>query len=246
MTSQHRALLAVCTPILSHWCQWQTFHALQQCGSGPWTLCTQVQYLLPARMVFSKTMASGWCKMYYRRLLMGSSGYCSWAATLICSTVQKPAFPKAELYSVPERADEHPPPRPAAGLSPSPRPCGRHGTGTMAWEAQHTGQEPTRILPGPIHNTPRDGANLNTSRCWQLCVLGFNPTLLFSKALLCCNTSNQLKLNNLPRENVQWRGNIKVCTRKRPDYLSFLIRHTALETKYSLKIYIINCLRQDT
>lgn len=145
---------------------------------------------------------------------MRSSGYCSWATTPMGSTSWKLRFPRAELYSVPERADEHPPPQSAARLPQSPKPHGRHGAGksARAWDAQCGGQELTRILT----NSSWDFANPNTTQCWQLCIWGFNPVLFFSEALLCWNTSNQLKLNNLPRENVQWRRNMKVCTERGP------------------------------
>lgn len=107
-------------------------------------------------------------------------------------------------------------PHAAAGLYQRTRPCSRHGAGrsTRAWDAWGGGQELTRILPRPLHNWSADFANLNKTWCPQLCILGFNPVLFFSKALLCWNTSNQFKLNNLPRENVQRRWNTKVCAER--------------------------------
>lgn len=113
ITWRYRRLLT-----LSHSCSWQIFHVCHQCGVGPWTHCTQVVCLLPVRMVFSKTVASE--KYTNRRVSMRSSGYCSRATIPREAWAKHSRFPKAEVYSVPKRADEHPRAQPAAELPRAP------------------------------------------------------------------------------------------------------------------------------
>lgn len=122
-------------------------------------------------------------------------------------------FPKAEVYSVPKKADEHPPAHPAAELPRAP--------GCMVDTVQPSPPRPGMCntedrnrqgsFPAPLVTHPE------VLQIWTQQTslhFGIQPNVIFSKALLCWNTSNQLKLNNLPRENVQWRGNIKVCTER--------------------------------
>lgn len=62
----------------------------------------------------------------------------------------------------------------------------------------------------PPHSSSPASANPNKPRCRQPCVWGFERVLFFREMLLCWNVSNQLKLNNLPWVNLQWRENLNV------------------------------------
>lgn len=62
----------------------------------------------------------------------------------------------------------------------------------------------------PPHSSSPASANPNKPRCRQPCVWGFKRVLFFREMLLCWNASNQLKLNNLPWVNLQWRENLNV------------------------------------
>lgn len=123
-----------------------------------------------------------------------SSGYCCWGTPLMGSTSWKPGFPKAELCSVCERAQEQlrDCPEPQAARQTCRRRA-RLGPGHAAWRTG-TDRDPCR----PPRNSSPAFANLNKPQCRQLCVLGFERVLFFSEMLLCWNASNQLKLNNLP------------------------------------------------
>lgn len=149
-------------------------------------------------------------------------------------------FPKAEVNSAPKRADEHPPAPPAAGLPQSTRLHGRHSTAKSprAWDAQHGGQEQTRLLPGPPCNSSWDFVNLNTtdnSSFWD------STQCYFQQSFVVLEHLQPAQVKQFAQRKCSMKGKHKSMHRKRPESPSFLIHHTALGIKYSLKIYIINC-----
>lgn len=121
--------------------------------------------------------------------------------------------PKAEVYSVPKKADEPPPAQAAAELPRAPS-CmvdtvQPRATGPGMYNMEDRNRQGSFLAPLVTHPKILQIWTQQTTLHF-----GIQPNVIFSKALLCWNTSKQLKLNNLPRENVQWRGNIKVCTER--------------------------------
>lgn len=149
-------------------------------------------------------------------------------------------FPNAEVYSVPKKADEHPPAHPAAELprapgcmvdTVQPRPP---GPGMCNMEDRNR----QGYFPAPLVNSSRDSANLNTtdnSSFWD------STQCYFQQSSVVLEHLQPAQVKQFAQRKCSMKGKHKSMHRKRPESPSFLIHHTALGIKYSLKIYIINC-----